>query len=207
MDWYTILTSLGLSAGVGAAIVAFGGKVLVNWWIDRGKLKLQKKLDGQLETHKAELVRTTNELQERLRIEYGSLYQERLNAIKIIYTRLFEIELQIREFSPTSPAISCQEELDDVCTRSKALASSIKKLDMRIGLSLIYFTEYNAATLLSLMEQLKKFIQAYNEWMHDEMQYACDPIYHALKELKSAQTQKQLQTIRGNFRKLVGVTE
>lgn len=206
MDWSTILTSLGLSTATCAAIIVFGGKTLVNWWVERGNIKLQKKLDEQLETHKADLERTTNDLQERLHIEYGSLYNERLTAIKEIYEDLYRIERELQGFSFDSDFIGSQEGLDYVTGFMRKITGIIKKLDNKIGLTLIYFSEDDAKALLNTMAQLNKLNKEWNKWNNQE-----DAINNTALLVKSIKTCKTgpirdlLQTIRSNFRKLVGV--
>ena len=80
VNWPNLLSTFCISTGVTASALGFFGKSLINRWIDRGKLKYQTKLNEEFESYRTELMRTTNELQERLRIEYSSLYNERLTA-------------------------------------------------------------------------------------------------------------------------------
>lgn len=206
MDWNTILTSLGVSAATGAAIIVFGGKTLVSRWVERGNIKLQKKLDEQLETHKADLERTTNDLQERLHIEYGSLYNERLTAIKEIYEDLYRIERELQGFSFDPDIIGSQEDLDYVAGFMSKITGIINKLDNKIGLTLIYFSEDDAKALLDTMAQLNKLNKDWNKWRNQEdANYSTAPLVKSIKTCKTGPIRVLLQTIRSNFRKLVGV--
>lgn len=206
LDWSAILTAFGLTAGTIIGLFARFGKLLINRWIDRGKLKLQKKLDEQLETHKADLVRTTNALQERLRIEYGSLYNERLTAIKEIYEYLFRIEHELYGFSYDPDIFGSQEDLDYVSNFMLKITGYIKELDNKIGLSIIYFTEGDAKALLDIMEQLNKLIVEWTNWINrEDAAYDSAPLLRAIRVCQNGPIQKQLQAIRSNFRKLVGV--
>lgn len=206
MDWNTILASLGVSAATGATIIFVGGKALVSRWVERGKIKLQEKLDEQLETHKADLVRTTNDLQERLHIEYGSLYKERLTAIKEIYEYLYRIERELQGFSFDSDIIGSQEELDYVTEFMSKITGIINKLDNKIGLTLIYFSEDDAKALLDTMAQLNKLNKDWNKWKNQEdANYNTAPLIKSIKTCKTGPIRALLQTIRSNFRKLVGV--
>lgn len=206
MDWSTILTSLGLSA----ATVVFGGKALVNWWIDRGKLKLQKKLDEQLETHKADLERTTNALQERLRIEYGNLYQERLKAIQAIYTELYIIDRCLACIKPLSEIeltfydneyLKSEESIHDIVPH-------IQNLDMLIGPSLIYFSEQKAEKLVFILDNLNEFKQAIEEWEEASNAGHTSPkkVNESIEMVKDgADIHYFVNVVRNDFRELIGV--
>ena len=206
LDWSAILTAFGLTIGTISGLFVGFGKLLINRWIDRGKLKLQKKLDEQLETHKAVLVRTTNELQERLRIEYSNLYKERLTAIKEIYEYLFRIECELQDFSFDPDIIGSQEELDYVTGFMSNISDIIMELDKKIGLTLIYFSEDDAKALLNIIEPLNKLVSQWHKW--ESREDALNDTAALVKSIKSCQTgpiRTLLTTIRSNFRKLVGV--
>lgn len=206
MDWSTIFISLLSSAGVGTSIVVFGGKALVNRWIDRGKLRLQSRLNEQLESHKAELVRTTNELQERLRIEYGSLYNERLTAIKEIYEYLFRIEHQLYGFSFDPDIISSQEELNYVTNFMFKISSIITNLDNKIRLTLIYFSEDDAKELFDIMEPLNTLVDQWHKWQQQEDAiYDTAPLLESIKSCQEKPIRPLITTIQNKFRKLIGV--
>ena len=129
VNWPNLLTTFGISTAVTVSALGFFGKSLINRWIDRGKLKYQTKLNEEFESYRTELMRTTNELQERLRIEYSSLYNERLTAIKEIYEYLFRIERELQDFSFDSDFVSNQEDLDYVTGFMSKITGIINKLD------------------------------------------------------------------------------
>ena len=210
MDWNTILTSLGVSAATGAAIIVFGGKTLVNWWAERGKIRLQKILDEQLETHKADLVRTTNALQERMRIEYGNLYQERLKAIQAIYAELYIIDRCLACIKPLS-------EIEQTFYNNEYLKSEesihaivfhIQNLDKLIGPSLIYFSEQKAEKLVFILDNLNEFKQAIEEWEEASNVGQSSPkkVNKSIEMVKEdADIHYFVDVIRNDFRELIGV--
>ncbi len=151
-------------------------------------------------------MRTTNELQERLRIEYSSLYNERLTAIKEIYEYLFRIERELQDFSFDSDFVSNQEDLDYVTGFMSKITGIINKLDNKIGVTLIYFSEDDAKALLEIMSQLNKLNIDWDEWRNQEDAiYNIAPLIKSIKTCKTGPIRALLQTIRSNFRKLVGV--
>lgn len=206
INWPEWLTTLGISAVTTASVMGFLGKAIINRWIDRGKLKFQINLDKQLETHKAELIRTTNELQERLRIEYGSLYNERLTAIKKIYEYLFSIERALQRFSFDPDTIGSDEDLRYVTDFMSYISDRITELDKKIGLTLIYFSEDDAKALLDIMEPLNKLVSQWRKWQQQEdALYDTAPLVKSIKSCQKGPIRPLLTTIRSNFRKLVGV--
>lgn len=206
INWPEWLTTLGISAVTTASMMGFLGKAIINRWIDRGKLKLQKKLDKQLETHKADLVRTTNALQERLRIEYGSLYKERLTAIKEIYEYLFRIDRKLQDFSFDPDIIGSEEEKGYVLDFMYKITGTIAELDQKIGLTLIYFAEDDAKALLDIMEPLNKLVGQWHKWQQQEdVLYDTAPLVKSIKSCQKGPIRPLLTTIQNKFRELVGV--
>ncbi len=206
VNWPNLLTTFGISTAVTVSALGFFGKSLINRWIDRGKLKYQTKLNEEFESYRTELMRTTNELQERLRIEYSSLYNERLTAIKEIYEYLFRIERELQDFSFDSDFVSNQEDLDYVTGFMSKITGIINKLDNKIGVTLIYFSEDDAKALLEIMSQLNKLNIDWDEWRNQEDAiYNIAPLIKSIKTCKTGPIRALLQTIRSNFRKLVGV--
>lgn len=209
MDWRTILTSLGVSAATGAAIIVFGGKTLVNWWTERGKIKLQKKLDEQLETHKADLVRTTNDLQERLRIEYGSLYKERLDAIKGIYEKLSIIDRFLQSYNglPETATLLLDEDVLDIDRQLGSIAACLKNLDDQVGSALIYFSENDANKLSHIVVELNKLSRAIFGLQADidEGFYDGSMVNNSVAEMKKADIPQAIDSVRRLFRQLIGV--
>ena len=83
------------SAPIWAAIISFLFALIsgiMTILLFKKKNSIIHKFSENLETHKSELTRTTNELQDKLRIEYGSLYQKRIDAITNLYSIIFEIK-------------------------------------------------------------------------------------------------------------------
>lgn len=209
MDWSTILTSLGLSAATVTAIVVFGGKTLVNQWAERGKIKLQKKLDEQLETHKADLVRTTNDLQERLRIEYGSLYKERLDAIKGIYEKLSIIDRFLQSYNglPENATHLLAEDVLDIDRQLGSIATCLKNLDDQVGNALIYFSENDANKLSHIVVELNKLSRAIFGLQADIDEGFFDGgiLNNSVAEMKKADIPQAIDSVRRLFRQLIGV--
>lgn len=209
MDWNTILTSLGLSTATVTAIVVFGGKTLVNRWIEKGKLKFQSRLNQQLESHKAELVRTTNELQERLRIEYGSLYRERLEAIKGIYENMYEVDCFLKKQYklPENHPPMMEEDIFGIDKYLGSIALCIKNLDKQVGNALIYFSEDDANRLSHVVEELNKLRGAIGTWQAniDEGYFDGETVNNSVEEMKKANIPQAIDTVRRLFRQLIGV--
>ncbi|HJG72156.1 MAG TPA: hypothetical protein K8V55_01365 [Alistipes finegoldii] len=209
MDWNTIIASLGLSTVTVTSVILFGGKTLVNRWAERGKIKLQKKLDEQLETHKADLIRTTNDLQERLRIEYGSLYKERLEAIKSIYEKLYAIDCFLKKYRglPDHNPNILQEELEGIERYLGSIDICIRNLDKEVGNALIYFSENDAVQLNHVVEELNKLLQAIINWQAnvDEGYYEGKSINKSVEDMKNANIPQAIDSVRRLFRQLIGV--
>lgn len=145
-----IAISIVLGAGSGYAAVRFLGKK----WVDHMFAK-------RLNEHQAKLDRMTNELAEKLKVEYGDLLPKRTEAIQIISQSVIKLQDLFKQ-SDINRVASCEEELeynsnyiDSVTKTSKQLIAYITTFD-------ILFSEADSRLLNDIKDSLvlydKKFI-------------------------------------------------
>ena len=137
-----IAISIVLGAGSGYAAVRFLGKS----WVDHMFAK-------SLNEHQAKLDRMTNELAEKLKVEYGDLLPKRTEAIHIISQSVIKHQDLFKQYDINRFA-SCEEELeynsnyiDSVTKISKQLIAYITTFD-------ILFSEADSRLLNDIKDSL-----------------------------------------------------
>lgn len=137
-----IAISIVLGAGSGYAAVRFLGKK----WVDHMFAK-------RLNEHQAKLDRMTNELAEKLKVEYGDLLPKRTEAIQIISQSVIKLQDLFKQ-SDINRVASCEEELeynsnyiDSVTKISKQLIAYITTFD-------ILFSEADSRLLNDIKDSL-----------------------------------------------------
>lgn len=139
---FDIVISITVGAGSGYAAVRFIGKK----WVDHLFAK-------SLKEHQAELDRATNELKEKLKVEYGDLLPKRTEAIQIISQSVIKLQDLLKR-SDINRVASCHEELeynsdyiDSVTKISKQLIAHITTFD-------ILFSKKDSLLLNAIKESL-----------------------------------------------------
>ena len=137
-----IAISITIGAGSGYAAVRFLGKR----WIDHMFAK-------SLNEHQAKLDRMTNELVEKLKVEYGDLLPKRTEAIQTISKSVIKLRDLLKQ-SDISRFVSCQEEfeynsnyIDSVTNISEQLINHITTFD-------ILFSKTDSLLLNDIKESL-----------------------------------------------------
>ena len=157
MNWISIIISTIISLIIPAA--CFFCKRFVIFCFNRWNRQYQHELDLTLESHKTEL----NQILDKVRIEYGNIYTKRLTAIETIYRKLIVIRYTIRQYR-TGEYIN---EETDLYSSGEAylthLVKCIRNFRRPVYLSLIYFSETDAESLLQLTNNLYKFVEQYEK--------------------------------------------
>lgn len=137
-----IVISFVIGAGSGYTAVRFLGKS----WVDHMFAK-------SLNEHQAKLDRMTNELAEKLKVEYGDLLPKRTEAIQIISQSVIKLQDLFKQ-SDINRFASCEEELeynsnyiDSVTKISKQLIAYITTFD-------ILFSEADSRLLNDIKDSL-----------------------------------------------------
>jgi hypothetical protein len=92
MDWNNILTFF-ISAGAITGAIVYIGKRIVDKSLDLALEKYKSTLALELETHKIQLEKALFEHQTK----FGKLHQDRLDVIKLLHTKLYELQMALVE--------------------------------------------------------------------------------------------------------------
>lgn len=208
MDTMNIIINISISLVAGGA-AGFG---LFTWF---GKKWVSSKFNKQLENHKAELTRTTNELQEKLRIEYGTLYKKRARAIEDIYKYLFLFQ----SFTDKYNKMEYSYDEEGYYKAREFLESMIRvstELHRFIGMNLIYFSSGDSKKLIDLRTTIFIFISEYNDYLDSDREDVEHKYYQSsptsfLSDNKyiiaSSDVDELLKNILNQFRVLIGIKE
>lgn len=144
-----IAISIVLGAGSGYAAVRFLGKK----WVDHMFAK-------RLNEHQAVLDRMTNELTEKLKVEYENLQPRRLDAIRVISILLLELKDNLK-YENISKYASSTEEENWVHNYVQLIVKNTNALVIEIRNNNILFSDETAQILNDLKDSLMKFEDAY----------------------------------------------
>ena len=184
--------------------------IIVGGIFFRQKNKILTKFQKDIDSNKEKLVQTTNELQEKLRVEYGSLYQKRVEAIEKIYNLIYVLQRMIAGY-PSGGHASDEDEVNDNTNYTNDLLTVVKKTRNSIGLSIIYFSDADSVKLMKLHDVLSIFIKKYNEFINTDDREFGDYTDHGdfLAENKKLFEENDFQGLLKNilviFRDLIGV--
>lgn len=171
---------------------------LIDKWFEKYNRKYQAELD-----------RTTNELQEKLRVEYGSLYFKRIETIERIYADILYLQHIIRGIDAAEVGYEEWRIVEDCNKACTTIALEIEKCR-------IYFSKTDDESLLTpVYNACKNFVGAYRVYQRSiTEENHTDPnlqpiiFWHKHKsELVSLDTDNILKMILNRFRALIGVRE
>lgn len=143
------------------------------------KKNTQKIIDKELEAHKSELDSKKIEIQnvfdnqlEKLRVEYGSLYEKRVTAIEEIYSLLYDIKLLRKDIAEHLHHYHEEEGSWPASMKEKVdtLLENLSKFEERFERSKIYFpikTIQKLNELSGLIDSFRGQYEHYRE-VHDE---------------------------------------
>ncbi|MFR9542778.1 MAG: hypothetical protein SNH27_12060 [Rikenellaceae bacterium] len=201
-------------------ISAIGGAgAIAGLFIWLGKKWIDKRVALELDNHKEELKRITNELQEKLRIEYGSLYQERIKAIQSLYSLICDIE---EKTSYLNNQLQRYNTSGDFCHNDPIIVDGevqnlIKIIDNWLAIfdkARIYFSNNNTTYIGKLTDVYVGFKNNYKYYEEQEIgdpidDYRVADIWYfldrELHHLISDETIENKRNIENMFRNLVGV--
>lgn len=144
-----IAISIVVGTGSGYAAVRFLGKK----WVDHMFAK-------SLSEHQAKLDRITNELSEKLKVEYENLQPRRLEAIRVISILLLELKDSLK-YEDINKYASSTEEENWVLKYVQSIVKNANELVVEIRNNEIVFPEETAQILNDLKNSLIKFEDAY----------------------------------------------
>ncbi|MEI8224457.1 MAG: hypothetical protein WCG82_00850 [Bacteroidota bacterium] len=130
MNWNNILTFFISASAITGAFV-YIGKRIVDKSLDIALEKYKSTLALELETHKKQLDKVLVEHQ----IKFGKLHQDRLDVIKLIHNKLYDLEKALRHLT----TISQKEERD--LERENYAINELENLKDLLEINQIYFNE------------------------------------------------------------------
>ena len=197
--WYEVL--LFLMAAV-PSIIIFSIKGRISHWFKK-----------DLEEQKSELARTTNKLQDELRIEYGSLYHKRVNAIEELYSTLLEIGsmkgILDGLYLYHVPSMT-EYYYEDYSSNTRKLFKQINYFSQLVMKSRIYFSKTDIVVITSLADSLKHVLQT-SDYDNIVSQSFFPPDLHTYMENKgliliySEGNKKLILEVEDLFRERIGL--
>ncbi|MFR9547146.1 MAG: hypothetical protein SNJ29_16460 [Rikenellaceae bacterium] len=192
-----------------SALIGGGGVYGLFTWL--GKKWVDKRVSKELDAHREDLKRTTNELQEKLRIEYNSLYNNRIKAIEKLHSILLTIIRMEVRFSNHDMRYAGQYAGEDETNEYNEivgnLISTILQFEKTLNDSELYFTDKDWKTIKRLSDSLRS-VYTFNVKHH---YYDLELQQYMKKEglaiVYSEENKALSSEVIAIFRKLVGVKD
>lgn len=201
-------------AGIFALVTTIGTVLLY-----KKKNSIETQFAETLEEKKAELERTTYELNEKLRIEYGSLYQQRIDVIKELYFQIgeikrieYDIDEQIGRYQSNGDFHYLGS--DNLSSLVRDLLEVFELIEKIFSKSKIYFSSEDSLLIEGIVTKCRNFKRAYDYFKEHEEGYDLDDkntytiecfIEREFTSLFGGELNELIVNIENRFRYLVGV--
>lgn len=197
---FTEFVTLTISI-VSALVSSLGG--LLIW---KYKRNVEQEMNETFESYKMRLQNESDTQIEKLRVEYGSLYGRRVEAIVLLYEIIFQIqgirkEIADHLFHFVEEGYRDPDAMADMANR---LSETIQEFSRTISRHRIYFPNRCLKLLDDFQTQLLSFCEAYADY--PELEIAIEEFMREQYEINIEKFDKKVSEVETEFRSLLGET-
>ncbi len=208
-DLFKLIKELGIFT-IGSfsivALLSYLGRTFLVWYIDKSMSLYKNDLSKEVELHKAELMRLTNEVQ----IKYKLLQEDRIKLIKDLYKLLYEYQNTLNSFISGMNNHTSTESLLAIITNLIEIERRIQSL---FETNVIFFSLETATQIKIILDEHRKITLPLFGYIKNKGISSLkdnDEVKDSMNKLNiynTSQIQPLVYKLQESFRELLGVTQ